>query len=157
VASSSARPSPRSTSTNVSSLACSPRARPQPSSPVSADVAERDAGTGAILFGLTGPSAAVASGPGGALDALALAVDLVRAGDCDRIVVAAVDVVGPASAFVLSQAFADHTDVVTGAVAALVTAEPSGAIADLSEPIAPCGFGHKALEACLVQLTRLRG
>jgi 3-oxoacyl-[acyl-carrier-protein] synthase II len=44
-----------------------------------------------VAFGLTGPNLAVSSGLHGGVEALAVAADLVRAGDADRIVVVAVD------------------------------------------------------------------
>ncbi len=109
----------------------------------------------AILFGLGGPSAAVASGPGSALDPLRLAVDLVAAGDAERVVVAAVDVVGPASRAVLDAGFPEEAALfATGAVAALVSARAEGAIADLSSAIEPKGFGHLALRDALLAIAR---
>jgi 3-oxoacyl-[acyl-carrier-protein] synthase-1/3-oxoacyl-[acyl-carrier-protein] synthase II len=53
------------------------------------------AGACAIAFGLTGPSFAVGLGQHAAVEALAAATWLVRAGDADRMVVVAVDDVGP--------------------------------------------------------------
>jgi 3-oxoacyl-[acyl-carrier-protein] synthase II len=53
------------------------------------------AGDASVVFGLTGPGFAVGCGPCAALEALAVAADLVRSGDADRVVVVAVDAVGP--------------------------------------------------------------
>jgi 3-oxoacyl-[acyl-carrier-protein] synthase-1/3-oxoacyl-[acyl-carrier-protein] synthase II len=107
----------------------------------------------AILFGLTGPSAATASGPGGALGPLALAVDLVVSGRADRMIASAVDVLGPASRDVLAAAFADEGhDVLDGAVAALIDRDPEGALCAIDDLLATDhtaerapGFGHRAL------------
>ncbi len=49
------------------------------------------AGECSVAFGLTGPNLAVGSGLHGGVEALAIAADLVRAGDADQIVAVAVD------------------------------------------------------------------
>jgi 3-oxoacyl-[acyl-carrier-protein] synthase-1/3-oxoacyl-[acyl-carrier-protein] synthase II len=114
------------------------------------------AGECSIVFGLTGPGFSVGGGMHAALEALAAATWLVEAGDAERVVVVAVDEVGPAT---VGLGFAgddrDGGGVFTGAVAALVSAEPAGALgrigsihirrgAAASAPAArPCG--HRAL------------
>jgi hypothetical protein len=50
-----------------------------------------------LALGLTGPNVAVGSGLHGGLEALCVAADLVASGDCDRVVVLAVDAPGPAA------------------------------------------------------------
>ena len=55
------------------------------------------AGECSIAFGLTGPSFSVGGGMHAALEALASAAVLVESGDAERIVVVAVDDVGPAT------------------------------------------------------------
>lgn len=110
----------------------------------------------AIFFGLTGPSAALASGPGGGLDPLALAIDMVRLGDADRMVASAVDVMGPASSFVAERAFASEGPLVTGAVAAVVDVDPTGAICELDPIDARSGFGHRSLVDELAKLCPAR-
>jgi 3-oxoacyl-(acyl-carrier-protein) synthase len=107
------------------------------------------AGECAVLFRLTGPAFAVGSGPTGALEALSAARDLVAAGDADRMVVLAVDDVGPASARLVASGL--RLELTTGAVAVLVTSEPSAARIgriDLgfdSRVEAPIANGHRAL------------
>jgi 3-oxoacyl-[acyl-carrier-protein] synthase-1/3-oxoacyl-[acyl-carrier-protein] synthase II len=106
------------------------------------------AGECALVFQLKGPAFAVGAGPTGALEALAVARDLVLAGDADRIIVLAVDDVGPAAAR-LALAGLD-IELETGAACALVTSEPAaariGAIdLGLSRPNAPFSCGHRAL------------
>jgi 3-oxoacyl-[acyl-carrier-protein] synthase-1/3-oxoacyl-[acyl-carrier-protein] synthase II len=99
----------------------------------------------AILFKLTGPSAATVVGPGGGLSPLALAAELVASGAADRVVACSLDLLGPASSSILARCFSDARDVETGAVAALVDADPEGALQDLDLDLAPTGFGHLAL------------
>jgi hypothetical protein len=105
------------------------------------------AGETSSAFGLTGPSLSVGGGWHAGLEALATAAVLVEAGDADRMVVVAVDDVGPASVSLAGAALK------SGAVATLVTADPSGAIAriggvslrrgaDARERIGP---GHEGL------------
>jgi 3-oxoacyl-[acyl-carrier-protein] synthase II len=53
------------------------------------------AGDSSVVFGLTGPGFAVGCGPCAAIEALSVAADLVRSGDAKRMVVVAVDAVGP--------------------------------------------------------------
>lgn len=105
----------------------------------------------AIFFGLTGPSAAVASGPGGALDPVALAWELVASGDCDVVLAGAVDVVGPASRYVADAAFGGAPDLVDGACVAVLSRSAEGAVRELVAPPEPAAanfreaFGHLAL------------
>jgi 3-oxoacyl-[acyl-carrier-protein] synthase II len=99
----------------------------------------------AILFGLTGPSAATVSGPNGALDPLLLAAELVASGATERVVVCALDLLGPTSSSILAGAFPDAADVTTGAVAALVDADPAGALLAVDPDGPQSGFGHLAL------------
>ena len=53
------------------------------------------AGDCSAAFGLTGPSFAVGAGLHAGIEALVVGASLVRAGDVDRLVVVAVDEVGP--------------------------------------------------------------
>ncbi|NUP07626.1 MAG: 3-oxoacyl-ACP synthase [Polyangiaceae bacterium] len=110
----------------------------------------------AIYFGLTGPSAAVASGRNAALDPLVLGADLVAWGDADKMVVAAVDLLGPASTFLLGDAFADARGVRTGAVAALVDCDPDGALAAIDRLDLEPGEGHASLADALARLATRR-
>ncbi len=105
------------------------------------------AGEASSAFGLTGPSLSVGGGWHAGLEALATAAVLVEAGDADRMVVVAVDEVGPVSGALAGPALT------SGAVATLVTADPSGALARIgavslrrgvSAPV-PIGPGHQAL------------
>jgi 3-oxoacyl-[acyl-carrier-protein] synthase-1/3-oxoacyl-[acyl-carrier-protein] synthase II len=101
----------------------------------------------AIAFGLTGPAFAVGGGLHAGLEALAAAALLVESADADRVVVVAVDDVGPAT-----KALAGDT-LRVGAVAAMVSAEPRGAHARVGaieivrgRKVVPVGpFGHEAL------------
>jgi 3-oxoacyl-[acyl-carrier-protein] synthase-1/3-oxoacyl-[acyl-carrier-protein] synthase II len=105
----------------------------------------------AIPFRLTGPSAAVCSGPAGALDPLRLAAELVAARDADRMVVAAVDLLGQAARQVHHLAFAGHP-LHDGAVAALIDADPEGAVAEIpldASTHMSDAWGHHALDAFL--------
>jgi 3-oxoacyl-[acyl-carrier-protein] synthase II len=81
------------------------------------------AGECGIVFHLPGPGVAVGSGPHGGLEALSVAVDLVRAGDAERMVVVAVDEVGEAVTAMAQDAQLPVPR--SGAVALLVTAEPT--------------------------------
>jgi 3-oxoacyl-[acyl-carrier-protein] synthase II len=110
------------------------------------------AGECAVLFRLPGPSFAVGSGPTGSLEALAVARDLVAAGDADRMVVVAVDDVGPAATRLLASGL--RCDLTTGAVAVLVTSDASAGFARISEvetrfvpgsADSPISNGHRAL------------
>ena len=74
------------------------------------------AGQCSIAFGLTGPSFSVGGGMHAALEALASGAVLVESGDADRLVVVAVDDVGP-----VSQALGIGS-LQAGAVAVLVSA-----------------------------------
>ena len=80
------------------------------------------AGEVSVAFALTGPSFAVGSGLHAGVEALAVAIDLVRAGDADRVVVVASDEVGEAVALArIHPDFAAFSPV-SGAVAVLVGA-----------------------------------
>jgi 3-oxoacyl-[acyl-carrier-protein] synthase-1/3-oxoacyl-[acyl-carrier-protein] synthase II len=105
----------------------------------------------ATAFGLTGPSFAVGWGTHGALEALVVATDLVRAGDAERVVVLAVDEVGDV---VRRMADSAGLRAESGAVALLVSASaPSGpalrvGATRLTLDAAPAElhvFGHRAL------------
>jgi 3-oxoacyl-(acyl-carrier-protein) synthase len=78
------------------------------------------AGQCSIAFGLTGPSFSVGGGMHAGLEALACAAVLVERGDADRIVVVAVDDVGPTSL-----ATGDGS-LQAGAVAVIVSMQASG-------------------------------
>jgi 3-oxoacyl-[acyl-carrier-protein] synthase-1/3-oxoacyl-[acyl-carrier-protein] synthase II len=98
----------------------------------------------AILFQLKGPSAALAGGPGSALDSLTLASLLVLGGDAVDVVVVHVDPRGEASGAILDAAFGgDREDVAPGASACLVTS--SGPEAWGSVRSTRGGFGRLAL------------
>jgi 3-oxoacyl-(acyl-carrier-protein) synthase len=81
------------------------------------------AGEISSAFGLTGPSFSVGGGWHAGLEALAAAAVLVEAGDADRMVVVAVDDVGPVSDALFRGVLT------SGAVASLVTADRAGACA----------------------------
>lgn len=82
------------------------------------------AGECSLAFGLTGPNLAVSSGLHGGVEALAIAADLVRAGDAERIVVVAVDAPRRAAhAIAKSCEWPCPRD---GAVAVLVSRDPIG-------------------------------
>jgi 3-oxoacyl-[acyl-carrier-protein] synthase-1/3-oxoacyl-[acyl-carrier-protein] synthase II len=74
------------------------------------------AGECSIVFGLTGPSFSVGGGMHAAIEAIGAAAVLVEGGDCDRMVVVAVDDVGPATRALAGDALS------SGAVAVLVSA-----------------------------------
>lgn len=80
------------------------------------------AGECAVAFGLTGPAFAVGGGAHGGIEALSVAADLVREGAAERIVVVAVDEVGPATTRLARGASIDN--LTSGAVAMLVAAAP---------------------------------
>lgn len=80
------------------------------------------AGEIAIAFGCTGPGFATGAGLSGGLEALELGSLLVRAGDCERVVVVAVDDGGPASLEWLARAGVDRP-FARGAVALLLEAQ----------------------------------
>ena len=79
------------------------------------------AGECSIVFGLTGPSFSVGGGFHAGLEALAAATVLVEAGDAERIVVVAVDEIGPAATALGAGALR------SGAVAVLLAAGAAGA------------------------------
>jgi 3-oxoacyl-[acyl-carrier-protein] synthase II len=107
-----------------------------------------------IAFGLTGPSFSVGGGMHAGVEALAAGAVLVEAGDADRIVVVAVDEVGPVTRALFGERLA------SGAVALLLSAHPRGARARVGAvtvrrgvpgseledlPSAACAPGHLAL------------
>jgi len=85
------------------------------------------AGECSIAFGLTGPGFAVGGGMHAGLEALATAALLVEAGDAERMVVVAVDEVGPVTRAL------GWDGLRSGAVAVLVTADASGAVARVGD------------------------
>jgi 3-oxoacyl-[acyl-carrier-protein] synthase-1/3-oxoacyl-[acyl-carrier-protein] synthase II len=105
------------------------------------------AGECSIAFGLTGPSFSVGGGLHAGLEALAAATLLVEGGDADRVVVVAVDETGPTTRALAGDA------VVPGAVALLLSASPTDAIARVGElhvrrgipASGPLAAGHLAL------------
>lgn len=115
------------------------------------------AGQVAILYGLRGPSAAVASGAGGALDPLWLGLELVEAGDAESVLVGAVDVQGAASRSLWPHVGGGATEPRRGAVAALIERSSGGApsSAELRASLldfAPALPGHLALAEALARL-----
>lgn len=96
-----------------------------------------------ILFQLKGPSAALAGGPGSALDALTLASLLVRGGDADDVVVVLVDPAGDTSRAIVEVAFAEHEDFAHGASVCLVSS--SGVEAWRPVGVRRGGFGRLSL------------
>jgi 3-oxoacyl-[acyl-carrier-protein] synthase II len=106
------------------------------------------AGECSLAFHLTGPNLAVGSGLHGGVEALAVAADLVRAGDADRVVAVAVDAPRRAArAIAESCGWPCPRD---GAVAVLVSREPIGSEIVETESAtrggdAPCKPGHEAL------------
>ena len=111
------------------------------------------AGHASILFGLTGPSAATCSGLDGGVEALALAAELVAAGDADRMVVVAADRTGDAARAILAAGFPHATPPGDGAVAALLVAEGPADAPVVPLDLAPdhdgARIGHHALAARL--------
>jgi len=106
------------------------------------------AGECSLAFHLTGPNLAVGSGLHGGVEALAVAADLVRAGDADRVVAVAVDAPRRAArAIAESCGWPCPSD---GAVAVLVSRDPIGRevieteCATLGGDYA-CAPGHEAL------------
>jgi 3-oxoacyl-[acyl-carrier-protein] synthase-1/3-oxoacyl-[acyl-carrier-protein] synthase II len=105
------------------------------------------AGECSMAFGLTGPSFSVGGGLHAGLEALAAATLLVEGGDADRVVVVAVDETGPTTRALAGDA------VVSGAVALLLSASPTDAIARVGElhvrrgvpASGPLAAGHLAL------------
>jgi 3-oxoacyl-[acyl-carrier-protein] synthase-1/3-oxoacyl-[acyl-carrier-protein] synthase II len=107
------------------------------------------AGDASVVFGLTGPGFAVGCGPSAAIEALAVAADLVRAGDAERIVVVAVDAVGPAVRAMCERLGLDG---VGGAVGLVVSRSPGlpYVLAETRLSLGPwkgeaCDTGHRAL------------
>ena len=111
------------------------------------------AGECSLAFHLTGPNLAVGSGLHGGVEALAVAVDLVRAGDADRVVAVAVDAPRRAArAIAESCGWPCPRD---GAVAVLISRDPIGAEVLETETATKggdfaCAPGHEAL----IPLTR---
>jgi 3-oxoacyl-[acyl-carrier-protein] synthase-1/3-oxoacyl-[acyl-carrier-protein] synthase II len=114
------------------------------------------AGECGAAFGWTGPGIAVGSGLHGSLEALALAIELVRAGDAERIVVVAADEIGPAASAWLDAAFGASPGgraVREGAVAVVVSSEPRAGAARViesmtgleSRAVIQGELGHRAL------------
>lgn len=89
------------------------------------------AGHCAIAFGLTGPSLTVGAGLGGGLEALTTGVELVAAGDADRMVVLAADDAGPFARRWLELCGLSARRLAAGATAALLVAgEPAEALGE---------------------------
>jgi 3-oxoacyl-[acyl-carrier-protein] synthase-1/3-oxoacyl-[acyl-carrier-protein] synthase II len=106
------------------------------------------AGHVSIFFRLTGPCFAVNGGLDGGLEALAVAADLVAAGDADRMVVVAADDAGPAARAWIEATYPEAV-LARGAVAVLVGLEAdSGATTEqsfvLSEPPRPAAIARAA-------------
>jgi 3-oxoacyl-[acyl-carrier-protein] synthase-1/3-oxoacyl-[acyl-carrier-protein] synthase II len=115
------------------------------------------AGHASILFRLTGPSAAACSGLDGGVEALALAAELVAAGDADRMVVVAADRIEEVGRAILAAGFpaAEHPS--DGAVAALLVAGPADGPEvplDLAPRHEGPQVGHVSLAARLAVLGR---
>lgn len=92
----------------------------------------------AIAFGLTGPSFGVGASLHGGLEALAVAADLVRFGDAERMVVLAADDVGDLSRALLDAA--GWPPLATGACALLLETGAGGAIDRSPQASGPGGF-----------------
>lgn len=108
------------------------------------------AGECAIVYQLTGPSFAAGAGLDGAMEALRAAVELVAAGDAERVVVVAADDAGPAARELLALAGWSDRRLARGAVAVLIDREAAGAEREvgLDVPVAHEGqgpVGHLAL------------
>lgn len=108
------------------------------------------AGECAIVYQLTGPSFAVGSGLGGAMEALRAAAELVALGDAERMVVVAADDVGAVAQRLLDLVEGPGRTLRRGAVALLLQADPEGSTparpVDLDVPVDHGGpIGHLAL------------
>jgi hypothetical protein len=102
----------------------------------------------AILFGLTGPSAATCGSLAGSVEALTVARTLVAAGDVDRMLVVALDRGGPASSALRAAAF-PGVDLPDGAVAILLDSGASSMpLGDVAPPL-PHEAGLNALTSRL--------
>lgn len=104
----------------------------------------------AIVYELTGPSFSVGAGLDAAMEALAAAAELCAAGDADRVVVVAADDAGPTALDLRRLAGWEARPLARGAVALLVTSDPTNAIreVDPDERVAHDGdgpIGHLAL------------
>ena len=105
------------------------------------------AGECSIAFGLSGPSFSVGGGLHAGLEALAAGALLVEGGDAERVVVVAVDEVGPTTRALAGDAIAP------GAVALLLTASAVDAFARVGDfhvrrgapASGAAGGGHQAL------------
>jgi 3-oxoacyl-[acyl-carrier-protein] synthase-1/3-oxoacyl-[acyl-carrier-protein] synthase II len=117
------------------------------------------AGECAVAFKLTGPAFAVGGGPHGGVEAIGVAADLVRAGVAERIVVVAVDEIGPATARLTPRLPNDKMS--NGAVALLVSSTPlagGGRIESCTvrfdaHPVIPHDLPSFAAHSALVPLT----
>jgi hypothetical protein len=102
----------------------------------------------ALVFGLTGPSFAVSSSLDGATEALAAGIELVAAGDTDRLVVVAADDAGPVAHDLLALAGWSNRALARGAVAILLVADGTKALRevgfDLASPSSTGPVGHLA-------------
>lgn len=85
------------------------------------------AGECGTAFGWRGPGIALGAGLHAAVEALAVAIDLVRAGDADRLVVLAVDEIGDAARAWQRAALGDDSWLASGAAALVVSSVPNGA------------------------------
>jgi 3-oxoacyl-(acyl-carrier-protein) synthase len=81
-------------------------------------------GRAAIAFGLQGPNLSVGAGPGAALEALLLAIELLSAGDAQSLLVLAVEDVGPVVREIFGKAGLPQPE--PGAIAALLDTGDSG-------------------------------
>lgn len=109
------------------------------------------AGECAIVYQLTGPSFAVASGLQGGIEALECAAELIAAGNIDRMVVLAADDIGPAGRDLLEAAGWGHDRLERGACALFLDSAEEGALAPIPLDIQTADLcsaaGHLALKA----------
>lgn len=110
----------------------------------------------AITFKLTGPSFSVGAGLDGGMEALAAAAEMIAAGDADRMVVVAADDAGPAARDLLCLAGWEARPSARGALAVLLTPDPSGAVREigLDQPLDHAGTGPIGHLSLLRWLTR---
>ena len=103
------------------------------------------------VFGLTGPGFAVGCGPCAGIEALAVAADLVRSGDAERVVVVAVDAVGPAVTAMCERLGLDAPSGAVGVVVSRLAAGATYLLRDTRLELGPWGTGprlssgHRAL------------
>jgi 3-oxoacyl-[acyl-carrier-protein] synthase II len=95
------------------------------------------AGDAGLAFGLTGPSFAIGSGMHCGVEALAVAAQMVAAGDAETLVVVAADDVGPVVARMAREMGVDVTE---GVVAVVVSSNPTHAVARVVR--ASCGLSR---------------